>query len=180
MDKKSELPKLNSVSEERSTLANAQDAQVEALRQALDGARAEFKTIEDYRTAERIELKSMNEELIKERDEFRAFQHRVSELVQQLMAQTAEDKTRVEYLENRLVEQFRLLNENAVELGHLRSEIEIACEAEADLRRTIEIEGRANTTIQNLKSETAKLQAALDRANAERIRLAHELARSKR
>ena len=50
MDKKSELPKLNSVSEERSTLANAQDAQVEALRQALDGASAELKTIEDYRT----------------------------------------------------------------------------------------------------------------------------------
>ena len=103
----------------------------------------------------------MNEELIKERDEFRAFQHRVSELVQQLMAQTAEDKIRVEDLENRLVEQLRLLNENAVELGHLRSEIEIACEAEADLRRTIEIEGRANTAIQNLKSETAKLQASI-------------------
>ena len=45
MDKKSELPKLNSVSEERSTLANAQDIalknQVEPLRQALDGASAE-------------------------------------------------------------------------------------------------------------------------------------------
>ena len=185
MDKKSEVPKLNSVSEERSTLANAQDIalkpQVEPLRQALDGASAELKTIEDCRTAERIEIKSMNEELMKERDEFRAFRHRVAELVQQLMAQTAEDKIRVEDLENRMVEQFRLLNENAVELGHLRSEIEIACEAEADLRRsTIEIEGRANTAIQNLKSETAKLQAALDRANAERIRLAYELARSKR
>ena len=169
MDRESELPKLNGVSEERSTLANAQDiemialkTQVEALRQALGGASAELKTIEDYRTAERMELKAMNEELIKERDEFRAFQHRVSELVQQLMAQTAEDKIRVEDLENRLVEPFRLLNENAVELGHLRSEIEIACEAEADLRRsTIEIEGRANTAIQNLKSETAKLQASI-------------------
>ena len=97
------------------------------------------------------------------------------------MAQTAEDKIRAEDLENRLVEQSRLLNESAVKFGHLRSEIEIACEAEADSRRsTIEIEGRANTAIQNLKSETAKLQAALDRANAARIRLAHELARSKR
>ena len=150
------------VSEERSTLANAQDAQVEALRQALGGASAELKTIEDYRTAERMELKAMNEELIKERDEFRAFRHRVAELVQQLMAQTAEDKIRVEDLENPLVEQLRLLNENAVELGHLRSEIEIACEAEADLRRSaIETEGRANTAIQNLKSETAKLQASI-------------------
>ena len=102
----------------------------------------------------------MNEELIKERGEFEAFRRRVAELVQQLMAQTAEDKIRAEDLENRLVEQSRLLNESAVELEHLRGEIEIACKAEADLRRsTIEIEGRANTAIQNLKSETAKLQA---------------------
>jgi len=188
VDEESELNKLNGESEGRSTLANAQEieiialkSQVETLKKALDGVSAELNAIEDYRTAEGIELKSANEELIKERGEFEAFRRRVAELVQQLMAQTAEDKIRVEDLENRLVEQLRLLNENAVELGHLRSEIEIACEAEADLRRsTIEIEGRANTTIQNLKSETAKLQAALDRANAERIRLAHELARSKR
>jgi len=188
VDRESELPKLNGVSEERSTLANAQEievialkTQVEALKKALDGVSAELRAIEDYRTAERIELKSANEELIKERGEFEAFRRRVAELVQQLMAQTAEDKIRAEDLENRLVEQSRLLNESAVELEHLRGEIEIACKAEDDLRRsTIEIEGRANTAIQNLKSETAKLQAALDRANAERIRLDHELARSKR
>jgi septal ring factor EnvC (AmiA/AmiB activator) len=188
VDKESDLTKLNGELEERSTLANAQEietialnTQVEALKPALDGVGAELKTIEDYRTAERIELKSANEALIKERGEFEAFRRRVAELVQQLTAQTAEEKIRAEDLENRLVEQSRLLNESAVELGHLRGEIEIACKAEADLRRsTIEIEGRANTAIQNLKSETAKLQAALDRANAERIRLAHELARSKR
>jgi septal ring factor EnvC (AmiA/AmiB activator) len=188
VDKESDLTKLNGELEERSTLANAQEietialkTQVEALKQTLDGVGAELKTIEDYRTAERIELKSANEALIKERGEFEAFRRRVAELVQQLTAQTAEEKIRAEDLENRLVEQSGLLNESAVELGHLRSEIEIACKAEADLRRsTIEIEGRANTAIQNLKSETAKLQAALDRANAERIRLAHELARSKR
>ena len=188
MDKESELTKLNGESEERSPLANAQEievialkTQVEAPKKALDGVSAESRAIEDYRTAERIELKSANEELIKERGEFEAFRRRVAELVQQLMAQTAEDKIRAEDLENRLVEQSRLLNESAVELEHLRGEIEIACKAEADLRRsTIEIEDRANTAIQNLKSETANLQAALDRANAERIRLAHELARSKR
>ena len=61
MDRESELPKLNGVSEERSTLANAQDiemialkTQVEALRQALDGVSAELKTIENCRTAESL------------------------------------------------------------------------------------------------------------------------------
>ena len=77
MDKESELTKLNGESEERSTLANTQEieaialkTQVEALKKALDGVSAELRAIEDYRTAERIELKLVNEELIKERDKF--------------------------------------------------------------------------------------------------------------
>ena len=188
MDKESELTKLNGESEERSTLANAQEievialeTQVEALKKALDGVSAELKAIKDCQGAERIESEGAAEKLIKERGEFEQFKCRVAELVQQLMAQTAEDKIRAADLENRLVEQSRLLHENAAELGHLRGEIEIACKAEADLRSTtIEIEGRANTAIQNLKSETAKLQAALDRANGERMRLAHEVAKMKR
>ena len=41
-----------------------------------------------------------------------------------------------------------------------------------DLRSTtIEIEARANTAFASLKAETAKLQAAFDRANAEGMRL---------
>ena len=75
-------------------------------------------------------------------------------------------------LENRVVEQSRLLSETAFEIEHLRGEIDIARKAEADVRSTtIEIEGHANTATQNLKAETAKLQAALDRANGERCGL---------
>jgi len=76
VDKESDLTKLNGDSEERSTLANAQEieiialkTQVEALKKALDGVSAELNAIEDYRTAEGIELKSANEELINERGE---------------------------------------------------------------------------------------------------------------
>ena len=73
------------------------------------------------------------------------------------------------------------LDERANELSQLRGEIETASKAEADLRGiTIEIEGRANAAIHNLKAETAKLQAALDRANGERMRLAHEVSKLKR
>ena len=128
-----------------------------------------------------IRCKSANEELIKERGEFETFRRRVGEIVEQLVAQTAEDNMRVIDLENRLIEHSRQLDEKELELSHLRGEMEIALKAEADLRRnTIEIEGRANIVIQDLKAEAAKLQAALDRANGERVRLAHELARSKR
>jgi TolA-binding protein len=73
---------------------------------------------------------------------------------------------RVQLLESRL-------NESESELKHLRGEIDNARKAEADLRSALaEIHGRAHAATQNLESEKARLQAALDRANAERVRLA--------
>ena len=58
------------------------------------------------------------------------------------------------------------LNKSELELKHLRSEIEIADKAAADLRSAL--------------AEKARLQAALDRANGERVRLAYDLANVKR
>jgi hypothetical protein len=82
----------------------------------------------------------------------------------------------VQNLENRLAEQSRRLNESDFELKYLRSEVEIAQKAEADLRRAVvEIDGLAKRATQNHEAEKAKLQAALDRANGERARLAYEL-----
>ena len=81
---------------------------------------------------------------------------------------------RVQLLESRL-------NESKSELRHLRGEIETALKAEADLHSVVaEIHGRAQAATQNLEAEKAKLQAALDRANGERVRLAYDLANMKR
>jgi chromosome segregation ATPase len=92
----------------------------------------------------------------------------------------ASNDRHVQNLENRLVEQSRRLNENEFELKYLRDEIEVAQKAEADLRRAmIEIDGHAKRATQNHEAEKAKLQAALDRANGERARLAYELAKMK-
>jgi hypothetical protein len=86
----------------------------------------------------------------------------------------------VQNLENRLAEQSRRLNESEFELKYLRGEVEIAQKAEADLRRAVVvIDGRASVATQNHEAEKAKLQAALDRANGERARLAYELAKMK-
>ena len=72
-----------------------------------------------------------------------------------------------------------LLNESEFELDHLRGEIER--KAEADLRSALtEIDGRAHAATQNLEAENARLQAALDRANGERVRLAYDIANMKR
>ena len=59
----------------------------------------------------------------------------------------------------------------------MRGEFEIARKAEADLRvALIEVDSRENIATQKLKTEKAKLKAALDRANGERVRLTYELA----
>jgi chromosome segregation ATPase len=92
----------------------------------------------------------------------------------------ASNDRHIQNLENRLVEQSRRLNESEFELKYLRDEIEVAQKAEADLRRAIvEIDGHAKRATQNHEAEQAKLQAALDRANGERARLAYELAKMK-
>ena len=73
------------------------------------------------------------------------------------------------------------LNESELELKHLCGEIEIARKAEADLHSALtEIHGRAHAATQNLEAENARLRAALDRANGERVRLAYDLVNIKR
>ena len=187
-EKGSELAARMRELDEWSTFADAQKieiitlkTQVEALEEQLDGATNELKAVEDCRAAERIELKAATQEMMEERSKFEDFHRRVVELVQQLMAQSTKDKNlsrRAQELENRLVEQSRLLKENELELKNLRGEIATARKAEVDLRS--EIDGRVNTATEELKAEKAKLQAAFDRANGERVRLAYELANIKR
>lgn len=97
--------------------------------------------------------------------------------VETLKARLSNDHD-VQNLKNYLLEQSRQLNESEIELKYLRCEIETAQKAEANLHRAIiEIDGRANVSTQNHEVEKAKLQAALDRANGERARLAYELAK---
>src|SRR5216684_657709 len=191
-DRESKLTTVLGELDERSALADVQKieiialkTQVEALKERLDLASNELQAVEDRRDADRIELKAATQKLMEERGKFENFHHRVAELVKQVVTQTTEDKILArraqDDLENRLVEQSRLLNEREFELKHLREEIEIARKAESDLRvAIIEIDGRDKTATKNLEAEKAKLQAALDRANGERMRLAHELASLKR
>jgi hypothetical protein len=191
-DKESELARRTSILEERSVLVDAQKVenaalrtQVRALNERLIQASEEISVVEESRDVERSELKAATQNLVEERAKFENFHRHVVELVQQLTVQRTEDEVQEqgarEDLEDRLAEQSRLLNESESELTHLRAEIESARKAEDDLRiALIEIDGRANATIQNLIAEKAQLQATLDRANGERVRLAHELADLKR
>jgi chromosome segregation ATPase len=190
-EKESELAKLVDELNERSTLADAQNIEINALKTEieelkgrLEVASNELKAVEEHRNSERLKLKAANDRLMDERGKFEDFHRRVEKLVQQLMAQSTQDKMlgrRAEELEKRLLEQSQLLNEREIELTHLRGEFEIAHKAEADLRvALIEVDSRENIAMQKLETENAKLKAALDRANSERVRLTYELANKNR
>jgi chromosome segregation ATPase len=169
-DKESELAKLLSELDDRSSLADAQKVelvalktQVEALKERLTDAGNEVKAVEDRRDAERVELKAATEELAEERG-------RVENL-----GRRAQD------LENRLGEQSRLLNQSEFELKQLYGEIETARKTESDLRAAIaELDGRSSSATEKLKAEKAQLQSDLTRASDERDRLSRELASVKR
>jgi chromosome segregation ATPase len=190
-DKQSELAKLLSALDERSTLADSQKieiialrTQVEALKERLDNAGNELKAVEDRRDAERVELKAATQELSFERDRVENLGRRIAELEQHLLAQTKEAEIlgkRAQDLENRLGEQSRLLSQSEFELKHLRQELEAARKVEAELRTTIiEIEGRSSSATQNLKTENAQLQATLAHVKEERDRFARDLGAMKR
>ena len=190
-DKEADLAKMVSELDERSTFADAQKveivamkAQIEALKDRLADAGREVKAVEDRREAERVALGIATRELDEERGKVENLGRRVSELEQQLVAQTTEAQLlgrRAQDLENRLTEQSRLLAQTETELKHAEGNIENARKTETDLRAAIaELDGRSSSATAKLKAERAELQNELERTRDERDRLSRDLAAMKR
>jgi chromosome segregation ATPase len=190
-DKEAELAKMVSALDERSSEADAQKieittlrVQVEALKEGLTDAGNQLKTLEERRDSERVELKQATQQLGEERGRVENLGRRIAELEQQLVAQTTEAEMlgrRAKDLENRLIDQSRRLAQSEFELEQLRRDMEVAQKTEADLRTAfIELDGRANSATETLKTEKAQLRAELDRTVDERDRLAREIANLKR
>jgi chromosome segregation ATPase len=190
-DKEADLGKLLAELDDRSTLADSQKveivalkAQVEAFKERLDGASRDLRAVEDRRDAERVELKAATQELHDERSKVENLGRRATELEQHLAAQMKEAEIlgrRAQDLETRLGEQSRLLNQSEFELKHVRQEIDAVRQVESELRATIiELEGRANSSSQSLKTENAQLQTTIAHVKEERDRFARELATMKR
>jgi predicted nucleic acid-binding Zn-ribbon protein len=189
--KEADLAKLIGELDERSSIADAQQADIDALKAQVDtlkdslrNAGGELTLVEERRNAERLELKAATDELTAERGKVENLGRRVNELEQALVAQTTEAEIlgrRAHDLEIRLGEQSRLLNESEFELKQLRSEIGTARKTESDLRTAIiELDGKTNSATARLKSENNQLVTELDRTKEERDRLASELGNLKR
>jgi chromosome segregation ATPase len=195
-------PKVTNALDECSALADSQKdeialltIQVRTLQEELNQAREGTTAAEDRRDAALRALSSKDSELAtltnvfeehavlvdSQKVENAALRMQVRALNERLIQAGKEARALEECCDVELAEQSRLLNESEAELAHLRREIEIARKAEDDLRvAIIEIDGRANAAIQNLNTEKAQLQGALERANGERARFVHELAGMKR
>jgi chromosome segregation ATPase len=190
-DKQADLAKMMSELDEKSTFTDAQKVeiialktQVEALKERLTNASNDVRVAEDRREVERDALKAATQELEQERGKVENLGRRVGELEQHLAAQTTEAEIlgrRAHDLESRLGEQSKLLTESEFELKQLRGEIETARKTEGDLRAAVaELDNRASTAHETLKSEKAQLQAEFNRTRDERDRLARDLAGVKR
>ena len=190
-DKEAELAKMVSELDERSSFAEAQKVeivalrtQVEALKERLTEAGNEIKAVEDRRDVERHELQMATKELDAERGKVENLGRRVGELEQHLAAQTTEAEMlgrRAQDLEARLGDVSRLLSQSEVYITNMRGEIETARKTENDLRAAIaELDARASSAHETLRTEKAQLQAEFDRTRDERDRLARELGNMKR
>ena len=130
--------------------------QLQTLKERRTQAGDNFRSVKNRRDAECIEFKAETQKLMEERGKVENLDRRVAELEQQLVAQSIEAKVvgrRAQDLENRLIEQSRLLNESEVEFKHLRSGIEIACKAWAAER------GMLREYVSNVAAEGARRSA---------------------
>ena len=190
-DKEADLAKMIGELDERSTFAEAQKveivamrAQIEALKDRLTAAGSDVKIAEDRREAERVALKAASHELDEERGRVQNLGSRVSDLEQQLAAQTTEAEIlgrRAHDLEERLMQQSRLLAQSEIEIKHLEERIEAGMKTETGLREAIaELDGRTSNAAERLKTEKTQLIVELDRTREERDRLSRDLAGIKR
>lgn len=190
-DKESELAKVLSDLDERSSLAESQKielvalrTQIEALKERLSDAEHARNTTEQRMEAERVELSASAEELQAERNKANNLSARVEELERHLVAQTTEAEMlgrRAQDLETKLGDQARHLADSEAQMKLMRQEVETARKTEIDLRSAIaEIDGRAASQTDVLKAEKAQLQAQLDRVVEERDRLQKEIVQIRR
>jgi chromosome segregation ATPase len=128
----------------------------------------------------RSALKAMSEQLVEERTKFASFQDRVAAGVRQAAAKISQERAigrqAQQDLQRRLTTQSQVLIKSESELSDLRDQLASTRQTEHVLRTAIrELERQADAAAATLRAENSRLQAAFERANGERVRLAYHL-----
>jgi chromosome segregation ATPase len=152
------------------------ESEVKSLQEQVGVAHAEGKMLSEHHSTE---LSAVVQKLMDQSEKFEKFRCRVAELIQKATLESEHDKTlaaQAVELGERLEAQSRILDERNAEIRLLQEEVQIARNTEADLRATLaRLEDSENVFAQTLAAEKARLQATLDRANGDRVRLAYEV-----
>jgi chromosome segregation ATPase len=190
-DKQADMVRITAELGEKASVGDSQRVEVISLRTQIDAIKLrigdyeqEIKKIEDRLEKERAESGKATKQLDEERGKVENLGSRVSQLEQQLVAQTTEAEMlskRAAELDLRVAEQGRILVERDYECDRLRAELENARRQAFHLREEI---ATGNTkhrdTLNNLTDEKDTLQKELELANAERTKLHAEVASMKR
>ncbi len=190
-DKEAELAKLVAELGEHAISADTQRVelaalrtQVEAMKVAVADYEAKIKETEERLARARADSSAATTDLTDARGRLDGLNVRSGELERQLLAQTTEAELlsrRVQELEARLGDQGRRLAERDYEIERLSGETDAARRIEGDLRGELAVAGkRSIATIEELKSESTRLEAQLAAAMDEREQLRAEIAKMTR
>jgi len=128
----------------------------------------------------RSALMATTEQLGEERTKFASFQDRIAAGVRQAAAKISQERAigrqLQQDLQRRLTTQAQVLSRSESELSDLRDRLASTCQSEHALRTAMrELERQADAATATLRTENSRLQAAFERANGERVRLAYHL-----
>lgn len=190
-DKEADLDRLSYEASERSMTTDSQRVEIVSLRTQIDALKSrigdferDINNTEDRLERERDQSTNASRELTEARDKVENLSHRVGELGQQLLVQTADAAAlgrKAEELERRIGEQGRLLSERELEIERLRADMDSARKVEGDLRAEIASSGRNHSdSTTSLKAEKQLLEKELAQAQEERSKLQAEIATIKR
>jgi chromosome segregation ATPase len=190
-DKEAALAKLTAELGQRTATTETQSAEIATLRTQVDALKSQLERFEkDVKDAtgrlerERNDADTATKELADERGKVDSLTNRVSQLERQLVAQTTEAEIlarRVQDLETRLGEQGRLVIEREYAANQLRSEIDAARKAEADMRAELAATGdRHRESADTVRADNIRLQTELAHVGEERAKLQQEVAAMKR
>ncbi|MEA2906128.1 MAG: hypothetical protein QOI12_3515 [Alphaproteobacteria bacterium] len=159
-------------------------AQVEVLKNQIQGYEKETRELQDRISRDTAELETTHQLLADERARTETLGGRVGELERLLIAQTTESEIlgrRVQELLSRLDEQGRFLAEREYASDVLRNEASSAQRNESDIRAELaETENRRRAMTENLRSEKQLVEDQLRQSQEERGKLQREIENMRR
>jgi len=186
-----ELAQVNGQFSDRSLTADSQrvelvalQAQIELLKNQIDGHNKEAKDLRDQLDGKTTEAEQLSQQLGQERGKTEQLGGRLGELDRQLVAQNTESEVlgrRAQELSARLDEQGRFLADREFITDRLRNDALAAQKTEAEVRAELaDAEKRHRFVAEAIRSEKAQLDEQLKQSHEERAKLEREIAAMKR